>query len=57
MNYLEDRKGSLREHWRTGLLLAIIMGLAFFLRVYFVYNLFAPAGIWSGKVLPARGIS
>lgn len=25
------------------------MGLAFFLRVYFVYNLFAPAGIWSGK--------
>ena len=48
MDPLEDRRGFLREHWQTGLLLALIVGLALFLRTYFVYNLFAPAGFWTG---------
>jgi dolichyl-diphosphooligosaccharide--protein glycosyltransferase len=45
---VEDRKSWLRENWRIGLILVLIVGLAAFLRVYFVYNEFAPSGYWTG---------
>ncbi len=45
---VDERRSWLRDNWRTGLILLLIVGLAAFLRVYFVYNLFAPAGYWSG---------
>ena len=45
---MEDRKSWLRENWRVGLILVLILGLALFLRVYFVYGEFAPAGFWTG---------
>ena len=45
---MEDRKSWLRENWRTGLILVLILGLALFLRVYFVYAEFAPAGYYTG---------
>jgi asparagine N-glycosylation enzyme membrane subunit Stt3 len=46
---VEDRRSWLRENWRIGLVLVLILGLAAFLRVYFVYNAFAPAGFFSFK--------
>ncbi len=46
---MDDEKGWLRESWRTGVVLALLLGLAFFLRVYFVWNLFYPAGFFSFK--------
>ncbi len=45
---MEDRKSWLRETWRIGLVLVLILGLAMFLRTYFVYSEFAPAGHWTG---------
>ena len=45
---MEERKSWLRENWRLGLVLVLILGLAMFLRTYFVYGEFAPAGFWSG---------
>ncbi|HYM40826.1 MAG TPA: carboxypeptidase regulatory-like domain-containing protein [Thermoplasmata archaeon] len=45
---MDERKSWLRENWRIGLVLVLILGLALFLRVYFVYNEFAPAGYWTG---------
>ena len=45
---MDERKSWLRENWRIGLILVLILGLALFLRVYFVYNEFAPAGYWTG---------
>ena len=41
---MDERKSWLRENWRIGLILVLILGLALFLRVDFVYNEFAPAG-------------
>ena len=41
---MDERKSWLRENWRVGLVLVLICGLALFLRVYFVYSEFAPAG-------------
>ena len=45
---MDERKSWLRENWRIGLILLLILGLALFLRVYFVYGEFAPAGYWTG---------
>ncbi len=45
---MDERKSWLRENWRIGLILVLILGLALFLRVYFVYQEFAPAGYWTG---------
>ena len=45
---MEERRSWLRENWRIGLVLVLILGLAMFLRTYFVYAEFAPAGFWSG---------
>src|SRR3990172_168870 len=46
---LDDEKGWPRDSWRTGVVLALLLGLAFFLRVYFVWGLFYPAGFISSK--------
>ena len=45
---MEERRSWLRENWRIGLVLVLILGLAMFLRTYFVYAEFAPAGYWTG---------
>ncbi len=45
---MEERRSWLRENWRIGLVLVLILGIALFLRVYFVYGEFAPAGYYSG---------
>ncbi|TLZ73996.1 MAG: hypothetical protein E6K14_04090 [Methanobacteriota archaeon] len=36
---MQEEKGWLRAHWRTGLILVLIFGVALFVRVYFVYDL------------------
>ncbi|HYS99216.1 MAG TPA: SdrD B-like domain-containing protein [Thermoplasmata archaeon] len=36
---MQEEKGWLRAHWRTGLILVLIFGVALFVRVYFVYGL------------------
>ena len=46
---MDEEKGWLRDSWRTGVVLALLLGLAFFLRVYFVWGLFYPAGFFSSK--------
>lgn len=46
---MDDEKSWIRESWRTGVVLALLLGLAFFLRTYFTWNLFYPAGFFSFK--------
>ncbi len=39
---MDEEKSWLRTHWRTAVILAVIFGLALFIRVYFVYGLAFP---------------
>ena len=39
---MDEGKSWLRTHWRTAVVLAVIFGLALFIRVYFVYGLAFP---------------
>ena len=46
---MADTRSWLRANWRTLLILLLILGVAAFLRAYFVWGEFYPAGYWSFK--------
>lgn len=45
---MDEGKGWFRANWRTAVVLAVVFGIALFLRFYFVYGLAFPAGIYTG---------